>query len=106
MGLSVKLPASCEEALELPFTKPTGYGLGKAGWVSATFGPEEAPPVAILKGWIRESYSSIAPKRLLDQLETGDGRKAAQRGASPPSAPRGGPRARPAEPESGSRPRR
>ncbi len=46
MGLSVKLPVSCEEALELPFTKPTAYGLGKAGWVSATFGPNDAPPVA------------------------------------------------------------
>src|SRR6266542_3907401 len=34
IGFSVKLPASREEALELPFARPTGYGLGKAGWVS------------------------------------------------------------------------
>jgi predicted DNA-binding protein (MmcQ/YjbR family) len=69
MGLSVKLPVSCEEALELPFTKPTGYGLGKAGWVSASFAAKDAPPVGILKSWIRESYRSIAPKKLIDELE-------------------------------------
>jgi predicted DNA-binding protein (MmcQ/YjbR family) len=69
MGLSVKLPLSCEEALELPFTKPTGYGLGKAGWVSASFAAKDAPPVGILKAWILESYRSIAPKKLLDELD-------------------------------------
>ena len=69
MGLSVKLPVSCEEALELPFTKPTGYGLGKAGWVSATFGPTDAPPLEILKSWIQESYRAVAPKKLLAELD-------------------------------------
>ena len=67
--MSVKLPVSCEEALELPFTKPTGYGLGKAGWVSASFGPEDAPPVGILKSWIAESYRAVAPKKLVEELE-------------------------------------
>jgi len=69
MGLSVKLPVSCEEALELPFTKPTGYGLGKAGWVSASFAAKDAPPVGILKAWIEESYRAVAPKKLLADLE-------------------------------------
>ena len=64
MGLSVKLPESGEEALELPFTKPTAYGLGKSGWVTATFGPKDRPPVEILKSWIRESYCAVAPKKL------------------------------------------
>ena len=63
MGLSVKLPESGEEALDLPFTKPTGYGLGKSGWVTATFGPKDKPPVEILKAWIRESYAAVAPKK-------------------------------------------
>ncbi|MEO8348420.1 MAG: MmcQ/YjbR family DNA-binding protein [Acidobacteriota bacterium] len=70
MGLSVKLPESGEEALELPFTKPTGYGLGKSGWVTATFGPEDKPPVEILKSWIRESYRAVAPKRLSAELDS------------------------------------
>lgn len=69
MGLSVKLPVSREEALDLPFAKPTGYGLGKSGWVSATFGPEDRPPVEILKSWILESYRAIAPKKLLTGLD-------------------------------------
>lgn len=69
MGLSVKLPASAEEALELPFTAPTGYGLGRSGWVTAKFGEKGAPPIGILKSWILESYRSIAPKKLVAELE-------------------------------------
>ena len=34
LGISCKLPQSGEAALMLPFAKPTGYGLGKSGWVS------------------------------------------------------------------------
>ena len=69
MGLSVKLPASAAEALDLPFTKPTGYGLGKAGWVSATFEGADRPPLEILKAWIEESYRSIAPKKLVAERD-------------------------------------
>lgn len=68
LGLSVKLPVSNEEALDLPFTKPTGYGLGKSGWVSANFGPGDRPPLEILKSWIRESYGAVAPKSLSAEL--------------------------------------
>jgi len=69
IGLSLKLPASGQEALDLPFTKPTGYGLGKSGWVTSTFEPGDALPVEILKAWIVESYRAIAPKKLLARLE-------------------------------------
>lgn len=31
-SLSCKLPYIGYEALQLPFAKPTGYGLGKSGW--------------------------------------------------------------------------
>ena len=68
MSLSVKLPLSHEGALDLPFTAPTGYGLGKSGWVTARFGPEDQPPMEILKVWIRESYSAIAPKKMIAEL--------------------------------------
>ena len=64
MSLSVKLPESGEEALTLPFTKATGYGLGKSGWVTATFAPGERPPVEVLRAWILESYRAVAPKTL------------------------------------------
>jgi predicted DNA-binding protein (MmcQ/YjbR family) len=64
-GLSVKLPDSKEVALLLPFATPTGYGLGKAGWVTATFSGKEAPPVDLLLAWLDESYRAIAPKKRL-----------------------------------------
>src|SRR5207247_8405432 len=56
LGLSVKLPQSGMLALGLPFASPTGYGLGKAGWVTAKFGKREKAPVDLLRSWIDESY--------------------------------------------------
>jgi hypothetical protein len=67
-GLSVKLPASAPMALLLPFASPTGYGLGKSGWVSARFSPSESPPLDLLRAWIDESYRAIAPKTLVKKL--------------------------------------
>jgi predicted DNA-binding protein (MmcQ/YjbR family) len=69
MGLSVKLPESGQDALDLPFAKPTGYGLGKSGWVSATFEAKDRPPLEILKEWIEESYRAVAPKKLVAELD-------------------------------------
>jgi hypothetical protein len=69
-GISVKLPLSCGVALTLPFATPTGYGLGKSGWVSASFGPKEAPPVGMLLEWLDESYRAIAPKKVVAAMET------------------------------------
>jgi len=63
-GLSVKLPQSADFALMQPFAKPTGYGLGKSGWVSASFARKDAIPVPLLMDWLAESYRAIAPKRL------------------------------------------
>jgi predicted DNA-binding protein (MmcQ/YjbR family) len=67
-GISCKLPHSGAAALMLPFTVPTGYGLGKSGWVSAKFGEGETPPVDLLKEWIDESYRAQAPKKLVASL--------------------------------------
>jgi predicted DNA-binding protein (MmcQ/YjbR family) len=74
LSLSVKLPDSGSEALDLPFTKPTGYGLGKSGWVTATFEDGEPPPVEVLQAWILESYRAVAPKKLAAALDR-DGKK-------------------------------
>ena len=71
LRLSVKLPQSREFALEYPFTKPTAYGLGKAGWVSAELTTKDKPPLDILEAWIDESFRAIAPKRLLKEMEAG-----------------------------------
>jgi predicted DNA-binding protein (MmcQ/YjbR family) len=69
LSLSVKLPQSRTFALGLDWTEPTGYGLGKAGWVSARFGAKDKPPVDVLCKWIDESYRSVAPVTLLKQLD-------------------------------------
>jgi predicted DNA-binding protein (MmcQ/YjbR family) len=68
LGLSVKLPGSATFALDLPFASPTGYGLGRSGWVTARFGPREKPPLPLLKRWIDESYRAVAPKKLVTGL--------------------------------------
>jgi predicted DNA-binding protein (MmcQ/YjbR family) len=66
--LSCKLPHSAAMALTLANVSPTGYGLGKAGWVSARFPPGKAP-LDMLKDWLRESYCAIAPKKLAAMLD-------------------------------------
>jgi predicted DNA-binding protein (MmcQ/YjbR family) len=63
VGFSVKLPESALEALESPHAQPTGYGLGKAGWVSFDFPPGEEPDDATLQAWVVESWRSLAPKK-------------------------------------------
>lgn len=68
LHVTVKLPSSGTMALSLPFVKPTGYGLGKSGWVSAAFGARNGPPVEVLMQWIDESYRAVAPKKLVASL--------------------------------------
>ncbi len=67
-SLSVKLPFTGQEALELPFAKPTAYGLGKSGWV--TVRPPDDWPVDLFREWVDESYRAVAPKRLVAGLAT------------------------------------
>jgi hypothetical protein len=42
--------------------------LGKSGWVTASFGPRDKPPLDLLAFWLAESYRAIAPKKLLDSI--------------------------------------
>jgi predicted DNA-binding protein (MmcQ/YjbR family) len=68
VGLSVKLPESGVMALELPFTEPTHYGLGKSGWVSATLRSAKDAPLSLLREWLDESFRAIAPNKLVATL--------------------------------------
>ena len=70
LSLSVKLPQSRDMADDLPFAEPTGYGLGKSGWVTARFTKTGDVPLDLLKAWIDESYRAIAPKKLVKLLES------------------------------------
>jgi len=67
--VSLKLPFSRALALSLPGSEPTGYGLGKSGWVSLSFDGHPVPPLAMLEEWLDESYRAQAPKKLLAQFE-------------------------------------
>jgi predicted DNA-binding protein (MmcQ/YjbR family) len=62
--VSFKLPESNAIALSMPFTSPTPYGLGRSGWVTATFASPAQLPMPLLLSWLYESYRAIAPKRL------------------------------------------
>ena len=67
-GFSVKLPNSNDEALSMPFTVPTGYGLDRGHWV--TVRPPADTPVDLLLAWIEESYRTVAPKTAVAQLDS------------------------------------
>ena len=83
LGISCKLPSSCGEALRLPFTSPTEYGLGKSGWVSAAPSVDEIN-IEMFKQWIDESYRAQAPKKLVTELDGGPAPKPkAKRKAKP-----------------------
>ncbi len=68
-SISCKLKYTSEAALELPYATPTGYGLGKSGWVTFTPSEAEMPSIEQLKEWIDESYRAQAPKKLVKELD-------------------------------------
>lgn len=72
-SISCKLPYTGENALALPYAKPTAYGLGKSGWVTFTPDAEELPSLEQFKEWVDESYRAQAPRKLVKEL---DGRTA------------------------------
>jgi predicted DNA-binding protein (MmcQ/YjbR family) len=71
MYVSLKLPQSRHDALKEKWAAPTAYGLGKSGWVSCKFGPNDKVPEARLETWMGESYRALAPKKLAALAATG-----------------------------------
>src|SRR4029079_11790194 len=69
VSLSVKLPQSGADVLQLPLAAPMGYGMGKHGWVTLLIMRDDQLPLPLLETWIDESYRAIAPKRLLAEFE-------------------------------------
>jgi predicted DNA-binding protein (MmcQ/YjbR family) len=69
VSLSVKLPQSGADVLELPLAEPMGYGMGKHGWVTLLIMRDDQLPLQLLEAWIDESYRAVAPKRLLVELD-------------------------------------
>jgi predicted DNA-binding protein (MmcQ/YjbR family) len=70
-SLSVKLPL--DEAMAVvatdPMATPTGYGLGRHGWVSISLtGRLSAARWREVEEWIETSYTLIAPRVLARQV--------------------------------------
>lgn len=63
----VKLTDSLDHARSLAAVTPTGYGLGKHGWVSIRL--DGTIPVDVLLDWVDESYRAVALKRLVRRLD-------------------------------------
>jgi predicted DNA-binding protein (MmcQ/YjbR family) len=74
--ISVKLPKDEAAAVVAtdPGAEPTGYGLGRHGWVSIDIG---ARPSAArwheVEEWVRTSYTLVAPKTLAKVVLAEDG---------------------------------
>ncbi|QSQ22565.1 MmcQ/YjbR family DNA-binding protein [Pyxidicoccus parkwayensis] len=75
LTVTTKLPESNAAALMLPFTAPTGYGMGKSGWVTSTFKPGQDVPVELLAQWIHESFRAVAPEKVLKAMGAGTAAK-------------------------------
>lgn len=71
LRVGVKLPTSAEMAVTLAYVEPSGYGLGRSGWVTAHLPARRNPDVDLLKGWIEQSYRAVAPKKLVAALGSG-----------------------------------
>ncbi len=68
-GLTVKLPDSADHALTFAGAEPTGYGLGRHGWVSIPIADVAAQDAEVLYDFVEESYRAVAPKTLVARLE-------------------------------------
>jgi hypothetical protein len=66
LTILMKLPISAEMAEELPFVRPARGWFKQHNWVTAHFGPEDdvMAEMATLKGWLKQSYVAVAPKKL------------------------------------------
>jgi predicted DNA-binding protein (MmcQ/YjbR family) len=66
--VTVKLDDSRDQALAVPGAEPSGYGLGRAGWVTIPL-RSTTPPLPVLQDWVDESYRRVAPKKLVAELD-------------------------------------
>jgi hypothetical protein len=66
LTIIMKLPISAEMAEELDFVRPAKGWFKQHNWVTAHFGPDDdaLAEMATLKGWLKQSYIAVAPKKL------------------------------------------
>jgi hypothetical protein len=73
LTLLMKLPISAEMAEALPFVRPARGWFKQHNWVTAHFGSEDdiIAEMQTLKGWLKQSYVAVAPKKLGRMLADG-----------------------------------
>ena len=66
LTILMKLPISAEMAEELPCVRPAQGWFKQHNWVTAHFDPDDdvMAEVATLRGWLKQSYIAVAPKKL------------------------------------------
>jgi hypothetical protein len=66
LTIILKLPVSAEMAEELPFVRPARGWFKQHNWVTAHFEPDDdvLAEMGTLKGWLKQSYVAVAPKKL------------------------------------------
>lgn len=71
LTMIMKLPISAEMAEELYFVRPARGWYKQHNWVIAHFGPGDdiAAEMETLKGWLKQSYLAVAPKKLGRMLD-------------------------------------
>src|SRR5262249_38706077 len=71
LTIVMKLPISAEMAESLPFVRPARGWYKQHRWVTAYFGPADDvfAEMDTLKGWLKQSYRAVAPKKLGRTLE-------------------------------------
>ena len=65
----MKLPDSGDHGLSYPDAHPTGYGLGKHGWVTIPLGGVPEAEHEVLLDFVEESYRAVATKTLVKRLD-------------------------------------
>jgi predicted DNA-binding protein (MmcQ/YjbR family) len=68
-GVTVKLPDSREHAMSFDGAAPTGYGLGKHGWVTIHLDGVPDEEREVLLDFVEESYRAVATKTLIKRLD-------------------------------------
>jgi predicted DNA-binding protein (MmcQ/YjbR family) len=68
-SFTAKLPDSRDHALSFPEALPTGYGLGKHGWVTMYVDTVPAEEREVLTDFVEESYRAVATKTLVKRLD-------------------------------------
>lgn len=61
-----KLAPSLDEATTMDDPR---FSVGKTGWVTVLFAPDDVPDENLLADWVVESYRALGPKTLVKQLD-------------------------------------